>query len=233
MPLIGVVDVEHDAFHDENMAFYEDSLARSGAQMLVLDWEHDLERVDELAAECDAFILTGGGDIDPALYGEKLGDIYFGINPPRDAFEVALLDAVFPTGKPILAICRGFQMVNIRLGGTLYQDIPTEIGPSVVHAYIDRSYITRKVHLVTVTNDWFADILGEETSVNSSHHQSIKELGENLAVAATSEDGVIEAYEYVGEDTRWLKGVQWHPERLSAEYPEEQEIFDQLIEACR
>ena len=160
----------------------------------------------------DALVLSGGADVDPARYGRaphpKLGTV----EPERDAFELALVAEARARGLPVLAICRGLQLVNVALGGTLWQDLPTELAP-----HPQSGPRTERAHEVRVAaGGRLADALGTATlRVNSFHHQAIRELAPGLAAGAHAPDGVIEGIESTGD--WWLLGVQWHPEEFWAE----------------
>ena len=158
-----------------------------------------------LAKDCDALLLPGGGDADPALYGQENR----GSNPPdhdRDRDELALIGEFMAQGKPILGICRGHQMLNIALGGTLIQDLPDERHRHDAQTDTDRVHRVRSVHPLMI------ELYGENFVSNSSHHQAVDRLGEGLVPTCVSEDGVIEGI--VHENGKVL-GVQFHPERMA------------------
>ncbi len=160
-------------------------------------------------------LLSGGGDLHPSFYSEepcwKLGEVSL----VRDRFEIALLRLVLDVGKPVLGICRGMQVLNVALGGTLYQDLPTQVPASLQH----RQKGARKepVHEVKLKKgSLLADVLGAERIwVNSFHHQAVKDVAPPLEAVAWSADGVVEAVELPGRG--FVVGVQWHPEDLLEE----------------
>ena len=155
---------------------------------------------------CAGLLLCGGGDADPALYGAENR----GSQPPdprRDRAELALIDAFLSAGKPVLGICRGFQMLNIALGGTLIQDLPPELAPFHHGEEGDRIHPVR-----TAPGRFLGRLYGPVLAVNSSHHQAAARLGEGLIPCAWSEGGVAEAAEHVSLP---VLGVQFHPERMS------------------
>ncbi|HET7042015.1 MAG TPA: gamma-glutamyl-gamma-aminobutyrate hydrolase family protein [Gemmatimonadales bacterium] len=160
----------------------------------------------------DALILSGGADVAPAHYHRpphpKLGPL----EPERDAFELALLHAARERQLPVLAICRGLQLVNVALGGTLWQDLPSELAP-----HPQSGPRTERAHEVAVDpTSRLADALGTTAHrVNSFHHQAIRDLAPGLAISARAPDGVVEGVESTG--AWWLLGVQWHPEAFWAE----------------
>jgi putative glutamine amidotransferase len=179
----------------------------------------------------DALILTGGGDVDPKVYGEvqepevKDEDIH----PGRDALEIELVRQVTEKGLPTLCICRGMQVLNVAMRGTLIQHLPKRVGERVPHVGAGGK---DGIHAVDVTpSSKLAKVLGAtRTSPNSSHHQAIDKLADGLRVVARSpDDGIIEGVE--GTEHPWLIGVQWHPERSSE--PCQQHLFDELVRAAR
>ena len=151
-------------------------------------------------------LLAGGEDVDPARFGEENRGSR-GVDPARDAAELALLDAFFGAGKPVLAICRGHQVVNVWLGGGLVQDLPPSLAPAHGSGAGDR------VHPVKAAEGSLLHRLyGPAFSVNSAHHQALGRLGRGLSITARSTDGVVEAVEH---DTLPLISVQFHPERMT------------------
>jgi putative glutamine amidotransferase len=157
----------------------------------------------------DAVILSGGADVDPARYGAKPHPKLGPVDPVRDAFEFALFAELERRALPTLAICRGLQLANVAMGGTLWQDLPSERGP---HPQSDRR--TDRAHNVTtIEGSALADALGPTTlRVNSFHHQAIRDLAPGLGDVAWSEDGLIEGVEKFSG--WWFVGVQWHPEEF-------------------
>ena len=204
---------------------YVESLARAGAEV---HWV-ELSDPDAAAAEaltCDGLLLPGGGDMDPAFYGQERIPACGEPNLLRDAAEPKLLRAFLAADKPVLGICRGIQVMNVVLGGTLYQDIkPFEHVPHNDH--------WAKVHTVTVRRGTLLSrLLGQDTVlVNSQHHQAADRIAPELEIAALSEDGIVEALEK--PDAHFCLGVQWHPEWLSDADPAQQGLFGAFVEACR
>jgi len=191
---------------------YVESVKRAGAEALVLSTGDDprivLDRVDGL-------LLTGGLDVDPALYGEAAHPTTEPA-PDRDRFEVPLSQAAVERDVPVLAICRGVQVLNVAAGGTLVQDIPTAITSDLEHSIdVPKDEIAHDVRVTAGTR--LADALGAGTaldacSVNSRHHQSVGRVAPRFVVSAVSADGVIEAIEQ--PDAPFCVGVQWHPENF-------------------
>ncbi|WP_298208012.1 gamma-glutamyl-gamma-aminobutyrate hydrolase family protein [Ferrimicrobium sp.] len=208
---------------------YLEALARLGSYGILVPGQiGDLEESDmkaaakELIASTDALMLTGGGDVDPALYGQTVNsDRVYGIEVNRDRIERTLLDEALRQGHKILAICRGIQVVNVYFGGTLMQDLETS-GKSK-HSLTEHEY--EYSHGITISEDsQLARLLPGIDQANSLHHQAVDEPGGDLVVTAVSEDGVVEAMERPG-----LVAVQWHPERLIDFDPAQMNLFRWLV----
>ncbi|MBP7778731.1 MAG: gamma-glutamyl-gamma-aminobutyrate hydrolase family protein [Acidobacteria bacterium] len=213
------------------MSDYLESVRRAGATPLELTLSDEIAGI---VAKADGLMLTGGGDLDPALYGATPGAGYEAAEPGRDAFEIALVRAVLEAGKPVFAICRGMQVLNVAFGGDLVQDIPTEVNGAVPHdvrepryALAHEVWATTGSRFSTLMRDKLVD--NESCQVNSRHHQAVKHIGKGLEVVATAPDGVIEAIERPGA---FCLGVQWHPENFwrTGEF---RALFEGFVEACR
>ena len=194
-----------------------------------LVYEDDIKVI---AQKIDGLLLTGGGDIDPTLFGEephrKLGEI----TPERDIFEMALIKEMLALDKPILGICRGSQILNITAGGDMYQDIYSQYEEELLQ-HDQNAPNTYTSHFVNVVeNSMLHRITQKETfKVNSYHHQAVRKMGENFIVSATSNDGVIEAIESTKH--KFVVGVQWHPESLiMVDDQPSVDIFKAFINAC-
>ncbi|XOQ51792.1 MAG: hypothetical protein ACFWT7_00195 [Succiniclasticum sp.] len=176
----------------------------------------------EYAEQLDGLIVCGGEDVSPEYYHEKETGNYRHV-PQRDCFELALVDTFYKRRKPILGICRGMQLINIYLHGTLIQDIGSESGSYLNHARPDlATTFVHQVHIFGARQK----ILGEVCSVNSMHHQAVKTLGKGLRLVAKSEDGIIEAADLPGYPYLFL--VQWHPEMM---WPRQKAIFEEFVGA--
>jgi len=189
-------------------------------------------RADDYARALDGLVLQGGGDISPLTYGEIVD---WSSDALRDAYELELLRAFIACGKPVLGVCRGAQLINVAFGGTLYQDIPTQL-PTALH-HLDLKEFDRLRHDVLIEPEshlagFYSGIT--QKRVNSLHHQAVKRLGTGLAVEARAADGVIEAIRWTGPG--YLFGVQWHPEFDSPDEPgllSARPILEEFLAAAR
>ena len=180
----------------------------------------------------DALLLGGGVDVDPARYGRStLDNGTVEVDPERDALDFRLFEEARRAGVPVLGICRGLQVVNVALGGTLVQDIPSERPSPVVHARTAAEK-TRRDHRVDIApGTRLARIAGaSEASVNSRHHQAIETVAPGLRVCAVAPDGMPEAVE--AADEPWLVAVQWHPENLAGD-PVSRRLFEEFLRRAR
>lgn len=202
---------------------YSEAVARAGGTpVIVPPLDFDRASLDRLVAASDALVLHGGGDVNPARYGQEpdAPELY-GVNDRHDAVELAVVEAFWRADKPILAICRGLQILNVALGGTLVQHI-TEPGH------------TKEFHSVGLESDSrCADAMGttRPARCHSYHHQALDHVATELVVVGRHDDGTIEAVEAASK--RWVIGVQWHPEDSADVDPEQQRLFDRLIRVAR
>ncbi|HUZ45479.1 MAG TPA: gamma-glutamyl-gamma-aminobutyrate hydrolase family protein [Terriglobia bacterium] len=196
-------------------------------EMLTAD---DLGR---LSVEClDGILFTGGEDVDPFFYDEQIKHENVHVDRSRDKFEFGLLEQGLKRGIPILGICRGIQMINVWFKGTLYQDLKSDTALERDHKQAGSRSAT--THSVTVTepDSLLHSLIPGNCMVNSLHHQAIKRLGHGLKATAHSEDELYEAIE-LAEDHPFFLAVQWHPEELFSEHPEQLKIFEEFIALCR
>lgn len=189
---------------------YLDGIQKAGGIPIVLPLSSDEGDLEHLVKMCDGFLFTGGHDVSPALYQEKLLNKSVVCCSRRDAMEKIVLQKVLELDKPLLGICRGIQFLNAALGGTLYQDLPTE-RPSVMEHHQQAPYDV-PVHRVKILKDspLFQCLGVEELLVNSYHHQAVRRMSPMLKPMAVSEDGLVEALYMPGH--RFVWAVQWHPE---------------------
>ena len=222
-------------------ANYEQAVMAAGGLPLTLPATHSPELLAECVSRCDGVMLTGGDDVDPRLYGNGLTELVrrtVAVTPDggeRDYRELLLIDEVFRQAKPLLGICRGHQVLNVALGGTLWADIPSQVPRALGHKRPDkRSEIVHEVQLTP--GSLLAKIAGgQKLSVNSTHHQAVARVAAPLRVVAASSDGIVEGLELKPGGACWLPwllSVQFHPERLAARFPEHQAIFREFTRAC-
>ena len=206
---------------------YVESVRRSGACPILLPpGEEHLDHWFELI---DGILFPGGGDIEPARYGGGEHEMIYMVNPERDTMEFALLDRVLESGLPTLGICRGTQLLNVALGGTLFDHLPDHVGGEVTHRLPPREPTPHPVQVEEGSG--LAEILGATGfTAESWHHQAIRDVAPGLTVVARAPDGTIEAVEKT--DHPWLYAVQWHPELTAAEDPIQQRLFNTLAEAA-
>ena len=209
-----------------------EAVRRAGGKPRVLDPARD--NAQEVIAEIDGLLLTGGGDVDPALYGQRTHPSTTAVRPERDRFELELARCAMDADLPFLGICRGEQVMNVAGGGTLIQDIPSEVTGALTHsidtplnASAHEVWVNRGSRLWTVMQDQIGE--SETLQVNSRHHQAIDRVGSGFDVCATAPDGVIEAIEK--PPLRFCIGVQWHPENFwrTGEF---RSLFESFIAAC-
>jgi putative glutamine amidotransferase len=225
MPVIAITPCE-------KLRDYEESIRRAGGDVRVLDRQTD--RPEEVIRTVDGLLLTGGDDVLPSIYGEAAHPSYRAAELGRDDYELELARRAVESDVPLLAICRGIQVLNVARGGSLVQDIKDQVGESINHKLREPPVaIAHEIWIGegTLLERMMRDRLESDTCpVNSRHHQAPKALGTGLVVSATAPDGVIEAIE--DPSRRFCVGVQWHPENFyrTGEF---RGLFEGFIEACR
>ena len=227
-PLIGLTTYHRNGDHKFDLpAEYVDAVRRGGGIPVLVPpgesrWEDVLQRLD-------AVVLTGGGDVSPEAYGGSDHPTLYMVDHERDASELSLARRAVDAGLPTLGICRGTQVLNVALGGTLVEHLPDVVGEEVSHRAPPREPIH---HAVAVEpGSRLADVVGRlEFDCASWHHQSLKDVAPGLDVVAHAPDGTIEAVELV--DHPWLIAVQWHPELTAADDATQQRLFDALAAAA-
>jgi putative glutamine amidotransferase len=204
--------------------FYVDAVERAGGVPIILP-VLDPDAVDQFLPLVSGILLTGGGDVAPSRYGAHPVAETHGVDPLRDAFEIRLIQAAIEADMPLLATCRGMQVLNVAMGGSLVQHVPHATGQE--HDRVDRWH--EGVHRVKIEPDsHLADALGTtEMNVNSIHHQAVDQAAPGTRAVAWAEDDTVEAIEVPGSPH--IVAVQWHPELLE-DWPEHQGLFRQLVE---
>ena len=241
-PLIGIVTYTLDGTRVRRWpdggfgvpAPYVEAMHRAGGRTVLLP-PGQPGTAEGLLEPLDGLLLAGGGDVGPVRYGGRAGDHLYGIDPARDELEIALLRAADAIAMPTLCICRGMQVMNVAFGGTLVQDIEAEAAGMLPHtvpqppcAIAHEVWVSKGSRLWTLMQEKMID--ADTCSVNSRHHQAIKQLAAGFEVTATAPDGVIKAIEC--PNATFCLGVQWHPENFwrTGEF---RPLFEGFIEACK
>lgn len=244
-PLILVspnTEVKGDEFGDTSISLsetYQRAVIAAGGLPLALPNAANADVISECVRRCDGVLFTGGDDINPRLYTKNLSPALrktVTIEPgERDLRELILVDEIFRQRKPVFGICRGHQIMNVALGGTLVVDIPSQIPGAINHRRTDKK--SQIVHQARLTaGSLLAKITGTRMlGVNSTHHQAVGRVAKPLRVTAQSDDGIVEAMELKSEEAHLLPyflTVQFHPERLARRHPEHQALFNAFSRAC-
>jgi putative glutamine amidotransferase len=227
MPVIGITPCR-------KLEDYRQAVLHTGAEVRILDVSTPVAAALE---GIDGLMLTGGDDVAPARYGEETHAAVVEVEPERDEFEIALVREARRRNLPIFAICRGIQVLNVACGGSLVQDIPSQVSGALNHKLaVPPHQPFELAHEVWIEDDSLLDRLMSERlndadtcEVNSRHHQAVKQVGSGLRVTATAPDGVIEAIE--DPAARFCLGVQWHPENFwrTGEF---RPLFEGFVEAA-
>jgi putative glutamine amidotransferase len=234
-PLIGVSTSITVGAHPERAyvnSTYLHAVQQAGGVPVALPPQLSPASMRRLTADLDGLLLTGGGDVDPALFDEAPQATLYDMAPSRDTLETAVLHLALERGRPVLAVCRGLQVLNVALGGSLYQDVGTDPGTQIPHS--QKEPRDQPTHKVTVTpGSRLAETLGaDELEVNSMHHQAIRRLGRGLTAVAWAPDQLVEGAE-LDDPARFVLGVQWHPEELVGHSEPARRLFAALVAAAR
>ena len=213
---------------------YVDGVAGAGGVPVVLPPTGDETAAETVIRSLDGLLLSGGSDLDPGYYGEEPVPELGVTLPERDAFEMTLVGLALRRGMPVFGICRGMQVLNVALGGTLYQDLPSQWGRDVLKHRQDTPK-WQPTHEVRVEDgSYVAGVMDREVvKVNSYHHQGVKDLARGLLATGRSSDGVVEAVEAVDVSERWLLGVQWHAEAMRGAGPQQESLFEAHVLAAK
>ena len=232
-PLIAVVahtEINRFGIVANNIsATYTEAVEKAGGLAMILPFTQNMDVIPLVVEKADGFLFTGGMDVDPAFYGEK-GIAGLGlVDLELDRFQMAVFHAVMAYRKPVLAICRGIQLINVALGGSLFQDIPSQFSATALkHTQDAFSYGVD--HPVTIEpGSRLFELFGPKIMVNSRHHQSIKVLGKDLIITARAPDGVVEAAQH---KTLPMDLVQWHPELMLRKNDDMLCLFESFIKRC-
>jgi putative glutamine amidotransferase len=211
---------------------YSGAVMDAGGTPFVLPWTSDRRTVRDYLDRVDGIVITGSPfDIPPKAYGERRRRYCRAINEGRSEFEMLLLEYALDRDMPVLGVCNGMQLLNVHLGGTLYQDIPSQVQDAHSHEQkIDRRRPVHSIRIVAGTH--LSRAIGRTTlMVNSTHHQAVRGIGRHLVLSATAKDGLVEAIE--SDQHRFVVGVQWHPEFLVRSVPANAGLYRALVTASR
>ncbi|ADL02950.1 gamma-glutamyl-gamma-aminobutyrate hydrolase family protein [Lacrimispora saccharolytica] len=233
-PLIGLTPA-HDTENGDikTRPTYVRALKAAGAIPVVMPLDASEEDLKQLSQDLDGFLFTGGPDVHPFLFGEETQAHCGNVSPARDQMEITLLPMIMELKKPVLGICRGIQVLNIALGGNIWQDIPSQVTREFPLAHTQPFHYDMPCHTVSLTKgSLLAQISGSSSiKVNSMHHQAVKDVAEGLIASAYSPDHLIEAVEMPGYP--FFIGVQWHPEYLWEKNEEAFRLFQTFVNACK
>lgn len=215
------------------MPSYTEAISAAGGVPLLIPLGLGTDALQAVLDRVDGVLLPGGGDVEPEVYGGQQHATLWGIDPERDRTELSMSRMAVKQQKPILVICRGIQVFNVALGGTLWEDIGSMVPGAIRHDAPDnrpRGYLAHSVRLEG--DSLLAQHIGRgDHQVNSIHHQAIRELASELVVTARAPDDIIEGVELPGHP--FAVGVQWHPENLVTDNPAMLALFEGLVEAAR
>ena len=201
---------------------YTDAIIKSGGVALATPPTTDVGYIEELVGAADAILLSGGDDVAPELYGEERTEGCGLVSELRDSFELVTVRLAAEKGIPTLGICRGIQIMNVALGGSLYQHLD---------GHMQKLCKSEPSHFVTVTGSPLLECYGGRSRVNSFHHQAVKKAADGLRICAVSDDGCTEAVFMQGHP--FFIGVQWHPEHMTKNGTGAKRLFDAFVEAAR
>jgi len=235
-PIIGVTGYYHPYSREVSGVFvgedYTEGVSRAGGIPVVIPFLESEEDVKAMASRLDGLLLSGGFDMDPQMFGEQPIPGMGEVTPERDWLESILFKEMHAAGKPIFGICRGMQIMNIMMGGNVYQDLPSQKeGELLQHS--QRAPRWYGAHTVTVTEGTLLHAVFGTTRIrtNSFHHQAVRDVPDSLLVSAVADDGVIEAIE--AKEGPFLVGVQWHPENMWRREPRVLKLFEAFVDAAK
>ena len=229
--IIGIVaNINKDTpiAHYGNVA-YVDAINKAGATAIILPVSIDEEVVDNYIELCDGFLFTGGKDLNPLTYQEDLNPKCGKFSDLLDEYQLMLIDKVFRAKKPILGVCRGLQLLNVYMGGSLYQDVSEKSAFVLGHNQAsDDGDVCHNIYISE--GNVLHDLYGDKIAVNSFHHQAIHKLADGLKAVASSNDGIIEAVSV--ENYPYGLAVQWHPEKMLLKDNQMLKLFNSFVNAC-
>lgn len=225
---IAIPQMGNGLFRNYMKRKYVTALKQAGASVKWIELNHPDAAISKMFS-CDGLLLPGGGDMDPSIYNQPMHEKCGIPNPVRDSLEPILFKAFLPTKRPILGICRGIQVMNVALGGTLIQDISDK----QIYPHSDFPNRGNYTHPVRISEDTrlYKIMKTKMIMVNSMHHQVVDELGEKLKINAISPDGYIEGIEL--KDHPFCIGVQWHPEHMVKYSSFQKDLFSEFVQTCK
>ena len=237
-PVVGITGRTDQSVRPPNIHLFSISqtyvraVELGGGSPIIIPPHLEEAQVRAIFERLDALVLTGGGDIHPRFFGEEDSGLLWFVDEQRDQTELMLARWALAEDLPLLAICRGAQVLNVAAGGTLVQDISTQVPGSLTHSSVAGRPTGFLAHTVEVTGESrLASLVGAgELGVNSSHHQAVKAVGSGLVITARASDGIVEGLELA--DHPFCVGVQWHPEAMVESYPVMGRLFEGLAEAA-
>ena len=211
---------------------YSRAIEYAGGTPLLIPHVGDIECINQYLGVLDGLVLSGGGDIDPLLFGQEPHQNLGSVDRVRDEMELQLTQKALDQDLPILAICRGIQMLNVAAGGTIYQDIAAEMPqPTLQHSQSGAGWYASHTIDIISESRLFQIFDSPTARVNSFHHQAVREIGEGFIATAKAKDNVIEAIE--SPTRRFALGVQYHPEMMWEHHPEVLNLFTAFLKACQ
>lgn len=233
-PVIGLT-ISYEKNEQEDRVFvnhsYLDAIRRFGGIPVIMPTEGEPEELEMILELCDGVLFPGGDDLEPTLYGEEVWNDSVCFNPKRDDTERYVMNLVDGKGLPMLGICRGLQLMNVFYGGTLYQDIPTQLETPINHRMEKPDHRTCHACILEEGSP-LHQVIGESTlAVNSHHHQAVKDVASGFKVMGRAEDGIVEAI--WNPEKKFCWAVQWHPERIWDLEDSSAKVFQAFIEACK
>ncbi len=234
-PLIGVTPwYDYDKRTTYIKDGYCEGILKAGGLAAILPMTTDFEVLDEILERFDGFLISGGPDVDPRLFGELNLPCSGNISPYRDRMEIYLSKKALERNKPVFGICRGIQVMNVAMGGTLYQDIASQVKTVelVKHSQeAPRWYPTHEIEIEKNSLVWNSFGENGHAWVNSYHHQAVRDVAPGFKVSSTAPDGIIESIESAGH--KFAVGVQWHPELMWEKDPSFLGLFGEFVRCCK
>lgn len=231
-PIIGIL-CGHETANGRDRYYVNNTgircVTEHGGVPILIPYTKDDDKLAAALALVDGVLLPGGADVDPHLYGEEPLRGLGRVDPDWDALDVTGARMALEQNIPVLGLCRGMQVLNVAAGGTLWQDIPSQVDDVLQHS--QKAPRWAATHGIAIEGDSIlGELLGTSLRVNSYHHQAVKDAGEGMRVTATASDGIVEAIE--NPDHAFAVGVQWHPELMTESDPIQRKLFERFIEAA-